>query len=82
MNKQLKRIAIAALACVMMNGVAMAAPARHYRHVEPVRHHQKAPPPKHHVVRHVHHCNDGVVAFGAAAIGVAALVGIVNAICN
>ena len=80
MNKNIKKLGIAALACVALCGTTLAAP----RHHGGPRGHRPPPPrhhaPRHQVIHHVHH--DGCEATGWTILGAAAIGGIVGALLN
>ena len=81
MNKTIKTMAVAALACVTLCGTAMAAP-HHGRGPKPAPVHHRAPAHHHHhgcwvppppppppPVVHVHHGGNGLAVLGGAIVG-------------
>ena len=71
MNKTVKKLVVAGLACVALCGTTMAAPHRGPApHPARIHHAPPPPPPRHH--HHttvVHHYDGGLVTLGAALIG-------------
>ena len=79
MNKNIKKITVAALACLAFCGTTMAAPRHHGGHRPPPIHYHA---PTHHYHHHGGHHNDaGWTALGALAVG-GIIGGIVSAIAH